>query len=49
MELIDYFSMLYDYNRWANVRMLEAAAALTPEQIFHWTNLPSSSKITRRY
>lgn len=35
MGLSDYFTTLYDYNRWANARMLEAAARLTFEQLLH--------------
>ena len=34
MKLPEYFISLYEYNRWANGLMLEAAAALTPEQLF---------------
>src|SRR5580693_568153 len=31
MDVAD-FGVLYDYNAWANRRMLESCAALTPEQ-----------------
>jgi uncharacterized damage-inducible protein DinB len=32
MNQADYFRQLYAYNRWANLRLLEACTALTPEQ-----------------
>jgi uncharacterized damage-inducible protein DinB len=35
MKLPGYFISLYEYNRWANGLMLDAAADLTPEQLFH--------------
>jgi uncharacterized damage-inducible protein DinB len=35
MKLPDYFIVLYDYDRWANARMLDAAAMLIPKQLFH--------------
>ncbi len=35
MNLREYFISLYEYNRWANGLMLEAAAALTSEQLFY--------------
>ena len=35
MKLPEYLISLYEYNRWANGLMLDAAAALTPEQLFH--------------
>lgn len=35
MKLPEYFISLYEYNRWANGLMLEAAAALTLDQLFY--------------
>lgn len=34
MRLPEYFIQLFDYNHWANARILDAAASLTQEQLF---------------